>query len=331
MEAVVYPSKSVISLRPGESLLQGLRAAGLPISYSCEDGRCGLCRCRLLRGNVAESARPPRQLFGNRYRYILACQSSPADDIAIDVPDVNEIVLHPSRRLWAKVLGVEPISHNVRLLRLDNSEINMAFSPGQFAELELDRNLMRVYSMANLPGDSELQFHVRLHPHGRASDILGGDQLAAGATLRLRGPYGASWLRCRHEVPILCVSAGTGLAPLLSVLRGIAAAGMVNPVYVYAGFMSCEEVYGLEILNTALRSIVNLRAAHTVVASGRLERGQRRGLLTEVLERDLQDLTCWHAQVYGSPFAIDATVQLLRRLGIAEDRLHADPFHPSGH
>lgn len=330
MEVVVHPGKSVISLRPGENLLQGLRANGLPISYSCEDGRCGLCRCRLLRGKVVESARPPRQLFGSRARYILACQSSPADDIAIDVPDTGEVVLHPSRRLRTRVLGIEPMSHSVRLLRLDNEE-NMAFSPGQFAELDLGRSLLRVYSMAGLPGDAELQFHVRLHPHGRASDLIGSDLLTPGTPLRLRGPYGASWLRQRHDAPILCIAAGTGLAPMLSVLRGIAASGLTNPVHVYAAFISREEVYGVDMLNTSLRAIPNLRAAHTVVAGGRLERGQRRGLLTEVIEQDLGDLSHWHAQVYGSPFAIDATLHLLRRLGIAEDRLHADPFHPSGH
>ena len=66
------------------------------------------------------------------------------------------------------------------------------------------------------------------------------------------------------------------------------------------------------------------------MASGKIERRLRRGLLTEVLETDVKQLSSWQAYVYGSPFAVDATVQLLRRQGIAEDRLHADPVHPNG-
>lgn len=328
MEVLVQPANRVLSLKPGETLLQALRAAELSISYSCEDGRCGLCRCKLLRGRVVETARPPRQLFGCRTRYVLACQCAVAEDSAIEIPDATETIVHPARRLRVQVLGVEAISPYVRLLRLSNDQ-RLSFSPGQFAEIELGRGLSRAYSMAGLPSDEELHFHVRLHPSGRASQLIG-QTLAPGAMLRLRGPYGSSWLRQRHSDPILCVSAGTGLAPLLSVLRGIAQARLPTPVSVYAGFMSPEEIYNRDTLVETLRAVPNLRSAHVVVASGRVERGLRRGLLTEVIEQDLHSLENWDAQLYGSPFAIDATVQLLRRLGISEDRLHADPFHPFG-
>lgn len=328
MEVLVQPANRVLSLKPGETLLQALRAAELPISYSCEDGRCGLCRCRLVRGRMVETARPPRQLFGSRVRYVLACQCAAAEDSAIEVPDAMETIVHPSRRLRVQVLGVDEVSPYVRLLRLSN-EARMAFSPGQFAEIELGRGLTRAYSMAGLAIDDELRFHVRLHPSGRASQLIA-RSLEPGTTLRLRGPYGSSWLRQRHSDPILCISAGTGLAPLISVLRGIALARLPNPVHVYTGFMTAEEIYGRDTLNEALRSVPNLRGAHMVIAAGKVERGMRRGLLTEVIEQDLRGIESWHAQLYGSPFAIDATVQLLRRLGVAEDRLHADPFHPFG-
>jgi ferredoxin-NAD(P)+ reductase (naphthalene dioxygenase ferredoxin-specific) len=327
MEVLVQPGNRVLSLKPGENLLQAMRAAELAVSYSCEDGRCGLCRCRLVRGSMVETARPPRQLFGCRTRYVLACQSAPAEASTVEIPDGGETVVHPARRGKVKVLGVESLNHCVRLLRLSNDP-RMAFTPGQFAEIEFERGLARVYSMSSLPGDEELRFHVRLHPNGRASQLV--DAPLVGSMLRLRGPYGAAWLRMQHAQPILCIAAGTGLAPLVSVLRGIAQARLPNPVHVYAGFMSREEVYGQTLLAEALQSIPNLRCAHTVVATGKLERGLRRGLLTEVLLQDLPNLAQWHAQVYGSPFAIEATVQLLRRLGIAEERLHADPFHLFG-
>lgn len=327
MDVFVQPANRVLSLKPGENLLQAMRAAELAISYSCEDGRCGLCLCRLVRGSMVETARPPRQLFGCRSRYVLACQSAPAEVSTIEVPDAGETVVHPARRVRVKVLGVEKLTHDVCLLRLSN-ESHLAFSPGQFAEVEFERGLSRVYSMSGLPTDDELRFHVRLHPSGRASQLIGAPLV--GTTLRLRGPYGAAWLRQQHAQPILCVSAGTGLAPLLSVLRGIARAGMPNPVHVYAGFMSREEVYGQDAFNEALQAIPNLRSSHLVVATGKIERGMRRGLLTEILAQDRPQLDQWHAQVYGSPFAIEATVQHLRRLGIAEARLHADPFHLFG-
>lgn len=328
MEVLIQPVGRVLSMKPGETLLHAFRANGVPVSYSCEDGRCGMCRCKLLRGGVVESAKPPRQLLGCRVRYVLACQSAPAVDSAVELLDPDETIVHPSRRLQATVLGVESLAHNVRLLRLSN-EARLSFSPGQFVEIELGRRLSRAYSMAGLPTDEELHFHVRLHPYGRASELIA-DSLKPGTPVRLRGPYGTSWLRTGHTEPILCVGAGTGLAPLLGVLRGIAEARMLNPVYVYAGFMTREELYCQDQFASALQGIPNLRGSHVVVASGITERGLRRGLLTEAIEADLTRIRIGHAHVFGSPFAVDATIQLLRRRGLHEDRLHADPFHGLG-
>lgn len=44
MEVLVRPGDHVLNIQPGEKFLPALRAQHVPISYSCEDGRCGLCR-----------------------------------------------------------------------------------------------------------------------------------------------------------------------------------------------------------------------------------------------------------------------------------------------
>lgn len=328
LQLLVRPFGHVLNPQPDQTLLQALRAGEVPISYSCEDGRCGLCRCRLLRGRLVEAGRPPRELFGCAGRYVLACQSTVAEDSVIEIPDPREMIIHRGRRMRAKVLDILPLSHNVRQLRL-KPDSQFSYSPGQFVEVELGRGINRMYSMAGLAADEELQFHVRLHPYGRASHVIGED-LKPDDTVRVRGPYGVSYLRQFHDAPILCVSAGTGLAPLKSLLRGLIDFRMMNPVHVYVGFMSREEVYDLEALSGLLARVPGLRSSHVMVASGRIDRGLRRGLLTEAIESDLGKLCDWHAHVFGSPFAVDATVQLLRRKEIHEDRLHADPFHSVG-
>ena len=261
-------------------------------------------------------------------RYVLACQSSPAEDCVIEVPDSGEPVVHPARRVRTQVLGNEPVTHNVRLLRLSNPD-NLQFSPGQFVEIEFGRGFSRVYSLACLPGDEELRFHIRIHPQGSASEVIT-ERLQPGTSLRLRAPYGVAWLRRHHEGPLLLASAGTGLAPMLAVLRQIAAVRLPNPVHVYTSFMSREDLYGLDDLSSALEAVPNLRASHLVVAYGQLKRGLRRGLLTEALTADFPHFRGWQANLYGSPFAIDASINLLRQRGISEDHLHADPFHPFG-
>lgn len=323
MELFIRNIGQAITLAPGETLLNAVRSVG--ISYSCEDGRCGMCRCQLVRGRVIEQARPPRQSFGCRARYVLACQTALAEDSTIDIPDIGETVVHPAARYRARVLGVEELSDNVRLLRVGLDQ-PFQFSPGQCAEVELSRGLSRLYSMAGLPEDQELRFHVRMHPHGRASHVVG-EVLKPGDPVRIRGPYGTSYLRRNHAAPILLASAGTGLAPILSILRTMAATQMMNPVHVYAGFMTREEVYELDALNALLQRVPSVRTRHIVVAAGRTERGLRSGLLTETIDTDFADLSGFRVHAFGSPFAVDALIQVLRRKGVPEKHLYVDAFH----
>ncbi len=87
-----------------------------------------------------------------------------------------------------------------------------------------------------------------------------------------------------------------------------------------------EEAYGREELEAVTLDIKSLRRCAYVVGGGPLRRGDRKGLITDVIEADLPDLAGWRAYVFGSPHAVDSTTRLLRRKGIAPRRLHAEPF-----
>ncbi len=46
-----YPAAGY-GVTPGETLLDGGRAVGIPLLFSCTRGDCGVCRARLLEGEV---------------------------------------------------------------------------------------------------------------------------------------------------------------------------------------------------------------------------------------------------------------------------------------
>lgn len=328
MQLAVQPAGKVLTVQSGDNLLASLRAHGIPVSYSCEDGRCGMCQCRIVRGTVLGSPSPPRSMIGSRMGFILACQSVLADDCAIEVPDSDHVVVHPPRRLRAKVIDIQTLTPNALRLRL-RTEGRLSYSPGQFAELKVTPDLARFYSMSGLAEDQELRFDIRIIHGGIASRVFR-EELKPGASLSLRGPLGASYLRQAPRAPVVIASAGTGLGPALAVLRGLSTMHAHGPVHVYASFMSSSDVYGLEELNERVRQIPSASGPQVVVASGPIDSSMRRGLLTEAIESDLGRLDGWRAYVFGSPHAAEATVQLLRRKGITDNHLYADPFHPTG-
>jgi toluene monooxygenase electron transfer component len=52
--------------------------------------------------------------------------------------------------------------------------------------------------------------------------------LRAGDEIEIDGPYGLAWLREDSSRDIVCVSGGSGLAPMVSIVRGASAAGLLE-------------------------------------------------------------------------------------------------------
>ncbi|MFL5037243.1 MAG: 2Fe-2S iron-sulfur cluster-binding protein [Microvirga sp.] len=65
MELLVEPLGRVLKALPGANLLEVLRENSVPVSFSCRSGRCGTCRCRVVRGQIlgrsSRFARSPRR------------------------------------------------------------------------------------------------------------------------------------------------------------------------------------------------------------------------------------------------------------------------------
>ncbi|MBR0566165.1 2Fe-2S iron-sulfur cluster binding domain-containing protein [Azoarcus sp. L1K30] len=327
MELLVRPSNRRLAFSSGSNLLDVLRKNEVPVSYSCMSGRCGTCRCRVIDGDIIdegpEAGRP--NLIGERH--VLACQSVLTGNCAIEILEADEIVNHPARIIKGTVVGIEPVTHDIIKLRMRLAK-PLEFSPGQYATLQFSPDHARPYSMAGLPSDEEMAFHIRKVPGGRVTEYIF-STIKAGAAIKVSGPLGTAYLRRTHTGPMLCVGGGTGLAPVLSIVRGAIEAGMRNPVHLYFGVRSEADLYNADDLQALAASTPNL-TVHIVIASGKAGQGQRSGLVTDAIEHDLPDLNGWRAYLCGAPAMVEALSLLVTRLGINPSHVHADAFYPSG-
>ncbi len=326
MEILIKPLHRVLSVRPGINLLEALRENDVPVSYSCTAGRCGTCRCKVVEGEVLESGHDAIRSQSGEERYVLACQTFLTEPCTIEIPEPDEVVVHPARIIKATVVSVDELTHDIRRIRLKAAK-PLDFSPGQYAQLQFTPAHIRPYSMAGLPGDDLLEFHVRLVPDGRVTGFIA-TQLRAGDAVRVSGPMGAAYLRRKHTGPMLCVAGGTGLAPILSIIRGALEAGMDNPVHLYFGVRSDRDVYGLDALAELQRRHAAL-TVHVVVTGGAAAAGHRVGLVTDAIEQDWKHLNGWRAYLCGSPPMVEATTRLVQHKGIASAQIYADAFYPS--
>ncbi len=327
MELVVHPLDRVLNVQAGANLLDTLRANDVPISYSCMAGRCGTCRCKVVSGSLLDTGREAKITNPSEGGYVLACTSVLTESCAIEIPEPDEIVTHPARIIKATVTAIDDVTHDIRRIRLRPAR-PLSYSPGQYATLQFTPDHVRPYSMAGLCTDEALEFHVRRVPEGRVSNYVF-EQLQPGDAVRVSGPLGTAYLRARHDGPMLCVAGGTGLAPILSIVRGAIAAGMDNPIRLYFGVRSPADIYGLEQIDALRAALPSLQVDVVVTTDGNAS-GRRVGLVTEAIAADMDDFRGWRAYVCGAPPMVEAAAALLKQRGIDERQLHADAFYASG-
>ncbi len=328
MELVVHPLDRILQVPAGANLLDTLRANDVPISYSCMAGRCGTCRCKVVSGSVIETGRESKLTNPAEGDYVLACTSVLTENCAIEIPEPDEIVIHPARIIKATVASITDATHDIKIIRLKPAK-PLSFSPGQYATLQFTPDHIRPYSMAGLSTDDELEFHVRHVPDGRVTGYLF-NQLKVGDAVRVSGPLGTAYLRTRHEGPMLCVAGGTGLAPIFAIVRGAIEAGMNQPIHLYFGVRSPQDLYGLEQLRALQAALPSLKLQIVLTTDDQPGSGRRVGLVTDAIAQDIRNFQDWRAYVCGAPPMVEATAALLKQRGIEEHHVYADAFYASG-
>ena len=104
---------------------------------------------------------------------------------------------------------------------------------------------------------------------------------------------------------------------------------MSNPIHLYFGVRSEQDIYDEERLHALAARFPNLKV-NVVVATGPAGPGRRSGLVTDLIGRDLPNLAGWRAYLCGAPAMVEALNLLVARLGIVPGHIHADAFYPSG-
>jgi NAD(P)H-flavin reductase/ferredoxin len=271
------PIGEEIDCSPEETVLDAAFRQGYNLAYGCREGQCSACKCFLIEGDVALKPYSNFALSESEQSsgYSLMCRAMPEQDLTVELlhydPD-NYRLETPIKDGLATVSAIEPLSDDICRVVLDAPEFD--FTPGQFVDLHVD-DATRSFSMANVDR-GRIELIVRRYPGGRFSGKLDGE-LGPGDEIAYTGPYGA--LRIRDsDRPILMLAAGSGIAPILSLLRHLDATGCSRPVHLYLANRTplCEEELGrlgltdLRINRFEDRSMLD--AVDELLATGELAR-----------------------------------------------------------
>jgi benzoate/toluate 1,2-dioxygenase reductase subunit len=121
----------------------------------------------------------------------------------------------------AKIISKKEVARDVLEIRLNKPD-GFVFLAGQFVQVyapDLTKNgslIKRAYSISSAPVDPFIELCVKVLPGGKASGYL--NTLPVGGEVMFEGPFG-HFVSENSAAPLLFVATGTGLAPLISILK----------------------------------------------------------------------------------------------------------------
>ena len=208
--------------------------------------------------------------------------------------------------------------------------------PGQHVDVRLTAEdgyqAERSYSIASAPEDGRVALTVERLDDGEVSPYLV-DELAVGDGVELRGPIGGYFVwEAQLGGPLLLVAGGSGVVPLMAMLRHRAAAGSSVTTRLVYSSRSLEEVIYRQELERLAASDDGLEVVRTLTRSqpsGWSEYARRidADLLREVAfppeERP-------HVFVCGPTSFVEAAAGGLLELGHDPVRIKTERFGPTG-
>jgi len=316
------------SVRPEQSLLDAALDASLNLPHSCKGGNCGSCRARLLQGEIYYPNGTPLGLSEAEAAegFVLMCEARARSDILIETFEITSPEQALIKRLPARIERAVPLSHDVMglHLRLPAAEA-FRFEAGQYIDVMLSGGRRRSFSIASPPHDSRLlELHVRRVADGEFSAPLF-DADARSALLNIEGPLGQFTYR-PGAAPMLLVGGGTGLAPLLSILRHVAENGIERDMTLFWGVRSERDLYAHGLLEKlAGRSGARFRYVPVLSEPSPAWDGAR-GWVHEAALESLGDLDKYDVYAAGPPAMIAAVRREFGRHGVTASRLFFDSF-----
>lgn len=247
----------------------------------------------------------------------------------------QEIAAPKKQWLTATVREVIDETPRVRSLVLD-----VPGWPGHRAGQHVDVRLtsddgyqaQRSYSIASAPAEDTITLTIEMLPDGEVSSYLAGE-VRVGDQFELRGPIGGYFVWTTDlEGPLFLVAGGSGVVPLMAILRERALKKATQPATLLFSSRSYEDIiYRAELVNLA-REAGGPTVVHTLTRGAPVGwTGQTRRIDAAMLsETGYAPEKMPRIFVCGPTPLVEGVARALRDLGHSPKLIKTERFGPTG-
>jgi ferredoxin-NADP reductase len=236
----------------------------------------------------------------------------------------------------ASITGIKPETDTVKTFTLQLPAW-MRHRAGQHYDLRLTAEdgyqAQRSYSIASEPERTgEVDITVERVEEGEISTYLH-DVAVIGDRIEVRGPIGGYfvWEPDMSE-PLLLVAGGSGIVPLMSMIRHRRALGARDPTTLLYSSRRFEDVIYYDELETLSKANDGLQVFHTLTRS---QPAGWKGFTRRIDETMLKEVAGplgRSVQVYicGPTLMVEAAANALVKIGINSAQIRTERFGPTG-
>ncbi|GMR20891.1 MAG: FAD-binding oxidoreductase [Gammaproteobacteria bacterium] len=302
-----------------ETVLDTLLRNRQNVPFSCKNGVCQTCMMRALEGDIPVEAQKGLKNTLLAQNYFLPCCCKPDGELVIESAQDAEI--------YGRCVIISKTLLSSEICRIELKPANdLYYHAGQFINLRRRDGLVRSYSLASVPKvDDFLELHVKRMENGQMSSWLL-NEAGIGTELDIQGPNGGCfYVPGNATQPLLLIGTGTGLAPLLGIIRDALMSGHRGDIYLYHGARKPDGLYLQNHLQIMSERHHNFH--YTASLSGRdVPTGHIEGRADDIALARHTRLNGFGVYLCGDPLMVNSSKRLAYLAGAAMDDIHTDPY-----
>lgn len=317
------PSGHEFFVEGGDTLLEAALRAGLALDYGCSIGTCGLCKARVVAGQVQKTRHSDYVLTAAEKSagIALMCCNTAVTDLVIEAHEAHGAADMPRQEIEAKVKAVSALPGDMRLLHLQTPRTRrLRFLAGQSVSLALPGGPGTSFPVASCPcDDRNLQFHLPRRPGDDFSARVF-DGLKEGDTVQVTGPQGQFVLDENSLRPLVFIACEGGFAPIKSLIEHAMALEAAETLDLY--WITATETgrYFDNLCRAWNDALDNFRYVPLTHPGGVADEAAAREALEPVVSRYAR-LDGYDVYVAGPRVFTDAAKQLLAERGLSPGQL----------
>ena len=341
--AYIRNSNLKFSVQHLNTILDSGLKSEIALPHGCKSGSCGSCKAKLIEGKI-------KTLNGNiissknkQSSAILLCQSKAY---------TKEIVIEYSKSIIQKIdtelphikiipmeLNLEVISNKQvtplvsELKAFIPTKLNFRFEAGMHLDfINSKLNLVKKYSICDPPDNNKkplqsiLRFLIAKHSENGLSNYLSNNTFP-GDIINVKGPYNSFIYKTDYKKPLIALAGGTGIAPILPILKKILEINNQLYVMVLLSVRSRKEILEMDSLYKLKCKYNNFSFKITLTREdARFGTRFLSGRIKKVLPKIFNDLSQHNIFICGSDGFVKHSIDAAFSLKASKSNIFTETF-----